>query len=117
LAALLLCAALSLAAQSTHAQDTLAGTYVCSTIELNGKSESCQAPPIELYEEGSYTILRESGTYRVVAEHWLVLSSKKRGRARLDGTKAIIFDFISGGKKKRITYRRKFEAPPGWLSA
>ena len=117
LAALLLGVGLSLAAQSTHATESVAGTYVCSTIEVNGKSEPCKAPPIELYEDGSYTILSESGTYRVVSEQWLVLSSKKRGRARLDGTKGIIFDFISSGKNKRITYRRKFEAPPGWLSA
>ena len=72
---------------------------------------------IELFEDGSYTISKESGTYQVVAQRWLVLSSKKGGRARLDGTKAIIFEFESGGKNKRITYRRKFEAPPGWLSA
>jgi hypothetical protein len=28
----------------------------------------------------------------------------------------IIFEFFSGGKKSKITYRRKYQRPPAWVS-
>jgi hypothetical protein len=67
-------------------------------------------------EDGSYTFLDERGTYEIVKGQWLVLSSSKNHRrARLDGKK-IIFEFVSKGKKSTITYRRKFQRPPAWVS-
>jgi hypothetical protein len=63
-------------------------------------------------------MLSESGTYEIVAGRWLVLSASKRhGRARLDGSKEIIFEFVSGGKKSRIVYRRKYQRPEGWVAS
>ena len=51
-----------------------------------------------LKSDGSYKMLSEIGNYEIVARHWLVLSASKRhGRARLDGSKQIIFKFNSGG--------------------
>ena len=67
--------------------------------------------------DGSYQILAERGTYEILKGHWLVLSdAKNHGRARLEGSKKIIFEFLSGGKKSKITYRRKYERPPAWVS-
>ena len=67
--------------------------------------------------DGSYQILAERGTYEILKGHWLVLSAaKNHGRARLDGSKEIIFEFVSGGKKSKITYRRKYQRPPAWVS-
>jgi hypothetical protein len=91
----------------------LSGTYDCATLEVAGMIKRCTAPSLELKPDGSYKLLSESGNYEIVGGHWLVLSSssKKHGRARLDGSKKIVFEFISHGKKNRITYRKKFERP------
>jgi len=116
---LLPCAAgLFLAATPAHAETYLSGTYRCSTVEVAGKTTPCKAPSLVLKSDGSYKILSESGTYEIVSGHWLVLSaSKKHGRARLDGTREIVFEFFSGGKKSRIVYRRKYERPSGWVAS
>jgi hypothetical protein len=104
---------------SAHATPlSLSGTYRCISAEVDGKAKHCTAPSIEMNSDGSYSILSEHGTYEILSGHWLVLSSsKKRGRARLDGSnKQIIFEFLSGGRKSKITYRRKYQRPPAWVS-
>jgi hypothetical protein len=110
------CAAgLLFAALPIRAESYLSGTYRCMTVEIDGKSKPCKAPSLILKADGSYRILSETGSYEIIAGHWLVLSAAKRhGRARLDGTKEIIFSFISNGKKSRIIYRRKYQRPDGW---
>jgi len=116
---LLACAAaLLFTALPTRAETYLSGTYRCAKVEVAGKTAPCSAPSLELKSDGSYQILSERGTYEIVAGRWLVLSaSKKHGKARLDGNKEIIFEFVSGGKRSRITYRRKYQRPPGWMSS
>jgi hypothetical protein len=115
---LLPAAGLFLAALPARAETYLSGTYRCTTVEVAGKTAPCKAPSLELKSDGSYKMLSESGTYEIVAGRWLVLSaSKKRGRARLDGSKKIIFEFVSGGKKSRIIYRLKYERPSGWVAS
>lgn len=100
-----------------QAQDSLSGTYTCVSVEIAGKMHHCKAPSIEMNSDGSYQILAERGTYEILKGHWLVLSAaKNHGRARLDGSKEIIFEFVSGGKKSKITYRRKYQRPPAWVS-
>ena len=100
-----------------RADSYLSGTYSCTKVEVAGKSKSCSAPSLELNSDGSYQILSERGTYEIVAGRWLVLStSKNHGKARLDGNKLIIFEFVSGGRKSKITYRRKYERPTGWVA-
>jgi hypothetical protein len=104
-------------AMPVHAQGYLSGTYKCVNVQVAGKSQPCSAPSLELNSDGSYQILAERGTYKIVSSRWLVLStSKNHGKARLDGSKEIIFEFISGGKKNTITYRRKYERPTGWVA-
>jgi hypothetical protein len=62
-------------------------------------------------------MLAVRGTYEILRGHWLVLSAAKNHRkARLDGRQEIIFEFVSGGKKSKITYRRKYQRPPAWVS-
>jgi hypothetical protein len=100
-----------------RAQNYLSGTYNCVKVEIAGKTQPCSAPSIELKSDGSYQILAERGTYEIVAGRWLVLStSKNHGKARLDGSKEIVFEFVSGGKKSKITYRQKYQRPPGRVS-
>jgi len=101
---------------AAESEETLSGTFDCTKVEINGKARPCKAPSLELNSDGSYQILSERGTYEIVAGHWLVLS-KNRGKARLSGDKYIIFEFVSGGKKSKITYRRKYERPPGWVAS
>lgn len=101
-----------------QAQPSLSGTYNCVSVEVNGKMHHCKAPSLEMNSDGSYQILAERGTYEILKGHWLVLSaSKNHGKARLDGSKEIIFEFESGGKKSKITYRRKYQRPPAWVSS
>ncbi len=97
---------------------SLSGTYNCATVEVAGTTKPCTAPSLELKPDGSYRLLSESGNYEIVGGHWLDLSSssKKHGRARLDGSKKIVFEFISHGKKNRITYRKKFQRPSGGIA-
>jgi hypothetical protein len=105
------------AVSPTRAQASLSGTYNCVSVEVAGKAHRCTAPSLEMNSDGSYQILAEHGTYEIVSGHWLVLSaSKNHGRARLDGSKEIIFEFVSGGKRSKITYRRKYQRPPAWVS-
>lgn len=100
-----------------RAQASLSGTYKCVSVEIAGKIHHCSAPSLEMNSDGSYQILDEHGTYEILSGHWLVLSAaKNHGRARLDGSKQIIFEFISGGKRSKITYRRKYQRPPAWVS-
>ena len=109
---LILCLVAS--ALSAGAQSSITGIYICAKVEVAGKINSCSAPSIELKSDGSYQILAERGTYEVVAGRWLVLSdSKNHGKARLDGGKEIVFEFLSNGKRSKITYRRKFQRAPG----
>ena len=116
---LLACAAwLLLTPLPTRAQSYLSGTYRCTKVEVAGKTAPCSAPSLELKSDGSYRILSERGTYEIVAGRWLVLSeSKKHGKARLDGNKGIIFEFVSAGKRSRITYRRTYQRPRGWVAS
>src|SRR4029077_16343327 len=101
----------------TRAQASLSGTYNCVSVEIAGKTHHCKAPSLEMYSDGSYKTLSEHGTYEILKGHWLILSAaKNHGRARLDGSKIIIFEFVSGGKKSKITYRRKYQRPPAWVS-
>jgi hypothetical protein len=101
-----------------RAQDSLSGTYDCVSVEIAGKVQHCTAPSLEMNSDGSYQILDERGTYEILKGHWLVLSASKNcGKARLVGTKKIVFEFMSGGKKSKITYRRKFERPPAWMAS
>ena len=98
------------------AEKYLSGTYTCVSAEVAGKVRHCKAPSLEMNDDGSYTFLDEHGTYEILKGHWLVLSSSKNHRkARLEGKK-IIFEFVSGGQKSTITYRRKFQRPPAWVS-
>jgi hypothetical protein len=101
-----------------HAQDYLSGTYRCVKVEIAGKTDQCSAPSIELNSDGSYQILAERGTYEIVAGRWLVLStSKNHGKARLAGSREIVFEFVSGGRKNKITYRQKYQRPSAWVSS
>jgi hypothetical protein len=101
----------------TRAESSLSGTYRCVSVEIAGKAKPCKAPALEMSSDGSYSILDEHGTYEILKGNWLVLSAaKNHGRARLVGGKQIIFEFVSGGKKSRITYRRKYQRPPAWVS-
>lgn len=110
-------AGLLFTALPVRAQVYLSGTYNCVKVEIAGKTQPCSAPSIELNSDGSYQILAERGTYEIVGGHWLVLStSRNHGKARLDGSKEIVFEFVSGGKKSRITYRQKYQRPPEWSS-
>ena len=34
-----------------------------------------------------------------------------------DGSREIVFEFVSGGKKSIITYRRKYQRPPSWVAS
>jgi hypothetical protein len=99
-------------------EPSLSGTYNCVTLEVAGTIRPCTAPSLELKPDGSYRLLSESGSYEIVGGHWLDLSSssKRHSRARLDGTKIIVFEFISHGKKNRITYRKKFQRPTSWVA-
>jgi hypothetical protein len=100
-----------------RAQASLSGTYKCVSVEVAGKTLHCSTPSLEMNSDGSYEILSEHGTYQILRGHWLILSAaKNHRRARLDGSKEIIFEFVSGGKKSKITYRRKYQRPPAWVS-
>jgi hypothetical protein len=114
---LLLAAGVLFTVLPVRAESYLSGTYRCTTVEVAGRTVPCKAPSLVLKSDGSYKMLSETGTYEIVAGHWLILSSSKRhGRARLDGSKEIIFNFISRGKKSRIVYRRKYQRPDGWVA-
>jgi hypothetical protein len=113
------CAGLGLPfALHAAALPSVSGTYNCATLEVAGTIKPCTAPSLELKADGSYRLLSESGNYEIVGGHWLDLSSssKKHSRARLDGSKKIVFEFVSHGKKNRITYRKKFQRPSGWTA-
>jgi len=108
---------LLLSGTPARAQASLSGTYKCISVEIAGKTHHCKAPSLEMNSDGSYQILAEHGTYEILRGHWLILSAaKNHGRARLEGSKQIIFEFVSGGKKSKITYRRKYQRPPAWVS-
>ena len=100
-----------------RAQSHLSGTYNCVSLEIGGQTHHCTAPSLEMNSDGSYQIFTERGTYEILRGHWLILSAaKNHERARLDGSKEIIFEFYSKGKKNKITYRRKYQRPPAWVS-
>lgn len=115
---LVLCGlAVLIGGKPTHAQAHLSGTYRCVSIETAGKVHPCTAPSLEMNSDGSYQIMSAHGTYEILKNHWLILSAaKNHERARLDGSKEIIFEFVSNGHRSKITYRRKYQRPPAWVS-
>ena len=116
LASLVVTAVITVAvAPSVHAQDRLAGKYYCERIEMAHVAEKCQSPELVLHRDGTYEIWGEHGTYSVVQGRWLVLShSKRRGLGHFDNPQEIVFEYKIDGKVCRVTFRRVFEAPPGF---
>src|ERR1700720_16430 len=109
---LLLAIALAVPAR---AQERLDGSYQCVRLELEGQSAPCQSPPLVLNQNGSYDIWGEHGSYEVVQGHWLVLShSKRRGMGHFLNSHDIVFEDRVGGRVCRVTFRKVFEAPPGF---
>jgi hypothetical protein len=93
----------------------LDGNYQCVRLEFQGRSAPCQSPPLILNQDGSYEIWGERGTYEVVQGHWLVLShSKRRGLGHFVNSHDIVFEYPVDGRVCRVTFRRVFEAPPGF---
>ena len=99
-----------------HAQAALAGKYLCVRVELGNHTERCQSPELVLHREGTYEIWGEHGTYSVVQGRWLVLShSKRRGLGHFQDPREIVFEYRMDGKVCRVTFRRAFQAPPGFI--
>lgn len=97
------------------AQRRLGGNYECVRLEFEGRSAPCQSPPLVLNQDGSYEIWGERGTYQVVQGRWLLLShSKRRGLGHFVNAHDIVFEYEVEGKMCRVTFRRVFEAPPGY---
>ena len=97
------------------AVERLDGNYECVRLELEGHSAPCQSPPLVLNHNGSYDIWGEHGTYEVVQGRWLVLShSKRRGLGHFINSHEIVFEYRVDGRLYRVTFRRVFEAPPGY---
>lgn len=93
----------------------LDGNYQCVRLEFQGQSSPCQSPPLVLNQDGSYEIWGEHGTYEVVQGRWLVLShSKRRGLGHFVNQHEIVFEYRVGSRACRVTFRRVFEAPPGY---
>jgi len=114
LLAFLLIAAVSLFGQA-KAQQRLDGNYQCVHLEFQGQSAPCQSPPLVLNRNGSYEIWGERGTYEVVQGRWLVLShSKRRGLGHFVDPQEIVFEYRVEGRVCRVTFRRIFDAPPGF---
>ena len=107
--------ALTAIAPSARAQDKYAGQYRCVRLEFQKQSAPCQSPPLLLDEDGSYEIWGEHGTYEVVQGQWLVLShSKRRGVGHVVSPVEIVFEYRVDGQRCRVTFRRVFDAPPGF---
>jgi hypothetical protein len=103
------------AAIPAKAQRRLNGNYQCVRLEFQGHSAPCQSPPLVLNQDGSYDIWGEHGTYEVVQGRWLVLShSKRRGLGNFINAHEIVFEYRVDGRVCRVTFRRIFEAPPGF---
>jgi hypothetical protein len=114
--ALLIAPLLLLATGSSAAPaKELDGNYQCVRLEFQGQSAPCQSPPLVLNKDGSYEIWGEHGTYEVVQGRWLVLShSKRRGLGHFLDSHEIVFEYRVGSRVCRVTFRRVFEAPPGY---
>lgn len=113
--ALLMGTAVAAFAPSAHAQTALAGKYFCTRVEMGHRAEQCQSPELVLHRDGTYEIWGEHGTYSVVQGRWLVLShSKRRGLGHFENPREIVFEYRMDGKVCRVTFRRLFEAPPGF---
>ena len=96
-------------------QGPLDGNYQCVRLEFQGQSAPCQSPPLVLNKDGSYEIWGEHGTYEVVQGRWLVLShSKRRGLGHFLDSHEIVFEYRVGSRACRVTFRRVFDAPPGY---
>jgi hypothetical protein len=97
------------------AEERLDGSYQCVHLELEGQSAPCQSPPLVLNRNGSYEIWGEHGSYEVVQGRWLVLShSKRRGMGHFLNAHDIVFEYRVSGRICRVTFRKVFDAPPGF---
>ena len=116
LVAFVLCAiALAVSPAPAQAQEPLEGKYRCVNVEAEHHRDRCQSPPLILHSDGTYEIWGEHGTYEVVQGRWLVLShSKRRGLGHVQGPNQIVFEYRLNGKVCRVTFRRIFEATPGF---
>ncbi len=102
-------------AATAKGQQSLDGNYQCVRLEFQGQSSPCQSPPLVLNQDGSYDIWGEHGTYEVVQGRWLVLShSRRRGLGHFVNAHEIVFEYRVGSRVCRVTFRRVFDAPPGY---
>jgi len=101
-------------ANPASAQRRLDGTYVCRAASVDGKTATCSSPPLVFNTDGSYQILTQHGTYKIIQGRWLVLShSTKDGKAQILSRREIVFEFVAGGIKHRVVYRRRYEDTSG----
>lgn len=98
---LLLC---SLATTVSAAPD-MAGRYRCLSYNVSGGGGSCRlAPPLMLNRDGSYTMSRERGTWRVAGDRVHLSESKIRGPGRIARDGRIVFEYTYGGRRHTVTY-------------
>jgi hypothetical protein len=67
-----------------------------------------------LNRNGSYEIWGERGTYQVVQGQLMLSHSKRRGMGHFINSHDIVFEYRVGKQTCRVTFRRVFEAPPGF---
>lgn len=99
--ALLLCGF----ATSVAAAPSIAGHYRCLSYNVSGGGGSCRlAPPLALKRDGTYTMSKERGTWRVVGDSVHLSESKIRGPGKLAKDNRIIFEYTYRGWQHTITY-------------
>lgn len=109
-----------LASSSAQAQNkqnkpthTLAGTYRCDAIQVEGHKKPCTSPPLILNSDGSYQLWNEQGTYMVLDKYVVLSESRKRGPGLLKKDTEIIFEYIQQNCKVTVHFKHVDTPPPG----
>ena len=102
----LLCGAVLAALLTTDAAAGVAGTYRCSSYNVDGLGGSCaNLASIVLNASGSYQISSETGTYTASGDLvTLTPASATWGTGKLQGGNQLVFDYVFGGRRQVVTY-------------
>ena len=102
----LICGAALAVFVAADASAGVAGTYRCSSYNVDGAGGSCaNLSSIVLNADGTYQISSETGSYTASGNNVLLSpASNTWGPGKVQGGNQLVFDYSFGGRRQVVTY-------------
>ena len=101
------------AAVPAAAEQRVAGTYRCISIQLGTHTVSCQGPALVLFPQGLYQLGNKFGTYVVRGDRLVLSGMRVQQPFRLHKSREIVFEYVNRGRKHQVKFRGQLRLPRG----